>query len=80
MYESLVESMNTSIRREIGAIISKIHRVDLGKPNSEIGGPSFYVRDLTDKLSFIRTEVLSRYNLEEASRAWYDLYLPYASL
>ncbi|KAF8736157.1 hypothetical protein AX14_000796 [Amanita brunnescens Koide BX004] len=42
MYESLIESMNTSIRREIGAIISKIHRVDLGKPNSEIGGPSFY--------------------------------------
>lgn len=75
MYESLVEPMNTSIRREIGAIISKIHRVDLGKPSSEIGGPSFYIRDLTDKLSFIRTEVLSRYNLEEAGRAWYGLHL-----
>jgi len=62
--------MNTSIRREISAIISKIHRVDLGKPNSEIGGPSYYIRDLTEKLSFIRTEVLSRYGLDGAGREW----------
>ncbi|KAF8348129.1 Golgi transport complex subunit 5-domain-containing protein [Amanita rubescens] len=69
-YESLVEPMNTSIRREISAIISKIHRVDLGKPNSEIGGPSYYIRDLTEKLSFIRTEILNRYGLGEAGREW----------
>lgn len=64
--------MNTSIRREISAIISKIHRFDLGKPNSEIGGPSYYIRDLTEKLSFIRTEILSRYGLDQAGREWYN--------
>ncbi|KAF8629271.1 hypothetical protein AX17_005850 [Amanita inopinata Kibby_2008] len=72
-YKSLVEPMYTSIRREIGATVSKLHRVDLGKPvnpQSGIGGASFYMRDLAEKLSFIKTEILSRYSLNEAGLVW----------
>lgn len=63
-----------SIRREIGAIISKLHRIDLGKPidlNSGLGGANFYIQDLAEKLSFVKAEILSTYNLDGTSRTWY---------
>ncbi|KAF8626868.1 hypothetical protein AX15_004686 [Amanita polypyramis BW_CC] len=73
LYDSLIKPIKTSIRREIGAIVSKLHRIDLGKPvnpDSGLGGASLYIRDLTEKLSFIKSEILSRYNLNETGRAW----------
>ncbi|PFH52012.1 hypothetical protein AMATHDRAFT_2501 [Amanita thiersii Skay4041] len=61
--DNLLEPIQTSIRREISAIISKLHRINLGK-TADIGtsltSASFYIRDLAEKLTFIKTEVLSK--------------------
>ncbi|GLB37263.1 putative golgi transport complex subunit 5 [Lyophyllum shimeji] len=72
-YEHLVEPLMTAIRRELSAIIVKLHRMDFGKavdPMSGMGGSSFYMKDLVEKLSFIKTEVLTKFNIGEAGRTW----------
>ncbi|KAF8054168.1 Golgi transport complex subunit 5-domain-containing protein [Lyophyllum atratum] len=72
-YDNLVEPLMTAIRRELSAIIVKLHRIDFGKavdPMSDMGGSSFYMKDLVEKLSFIKTEVLNKFSLGEAGRAW----------
>lgn len=65
--------MNSSIRRDLGALIAKLHRVDFGKvvdPTSGMGGPSPYMKELVEKLSFVKTEVLNKFSIGEAGRAW----------
>jgi len=73
-YERIVDPLLTSFRRELGAIIAKLHRIDFSKsmdPMSNMGGgSSMYMKDLVDKLSFIKSEVLSKFNVGEAGRAW----------
>ncbi|RDB25440.1 Conserved oligomeric Golgi complex subunit 5 [Hypsizygus marmoreus] len=72
-YEGLVEPVMTAVRRELSAIIAKLHRIDFGKavdPMSGMGGSSFYMKDLVEKLSFIKAEVLSKFSIGEAGRAW----------
>ncbi|KAF9071043.1 Golgi transport complex subunit 5-domain-containing protein [Rhodocollybia butyracea] len=72
-YERIVDPMLTAIRRELGAIIARLHRIDFGKSvdrSAGMGGPSFYMKDLVDKLSFIKTEVLSKYSVEGDSHKW----------
>jgi len=63
-----------AIRREIGATIARLHRVDFGKTLDDIppgmGGASVYMKDLGEKLSFIRKEVLSRYVIGEVTQEW----------
>ena len=34
------------------------------------GGPSPYMKDLSEKLSFIKNEILSQINAPEISREW----------
>jgi conserved oligomeric Golgi complex subunit 5 len=34
------------------------------------GGSSIYMKDLVEKLTFIRSEILSKFNVGEAGRAW----------
>jgi hypothetical protein len=34
------------------------------------GGASMYMRDLVDKLAFVRTEILANFNIGEARRTW----------
>jgi hypothetical protein len=77
-YNRLMDPIMTAIRRELGAIIDKLHRVDLARvvdPAPGMGGPSFYLKDLVEKLTFIKTEVLSKYNLGDAGRSWSALAL-----
>jgi conserved oligomeric Golgi complex subunit 5 len=73
-YERIVDPLLTSIRRELGAIIARLHRIDFGKsvdPMSGMsGGSSMYMKDLVEKLSFIKSEILSKFNVGEAGRAW----------
>lgn len=73
-YERIVDPLLTSIRRELGAIIARLHRIDFAKsvdPMSGMGGgSSMYMKDLVDKLSFIKSEVLAKFNVGEAGRAW----------
>ncbi|KAL0956119.1 hypothetical protein HGRIS_002286 [Hohenbuehelia grisea] len=72
-FQRVVDPVMTSVRRELGAIIAKLHRVDLGKsvdPMSGLGGSSFYMKDLAEKLSFIKSEILSKFNVGETGREW----------
>jgi hypothetical protein len=73
-FDRLVEPLLTAIRRELGAIIARLHRIDFGKPfdpMSGMGGTSLYMKDLIEKLSFIKLEVLSQLNVADAGREWY---------
>ncbi|KIM45140.1 hypothetical protein M413DRAFT_441814 [Hebeloma cylindrosporum] len=61
-FERIVDQLTTAIRRELGAIIAKLHRIDFSNP--------LYIKELTEKLSFIKTEVVNRFNLGEYGRTW----------
>lgn len=68
-----MDPLLTAIRRELGAIIAKLHRIDFGKsvdPMSGMGGSSMYMKDLVEKLTFIKTEILAKFNIPEVSRSW----------
>ncbi|KAJ4468253.1 Golgi transport complex subunit 5-domain-containing protein [Lentinula aciculospora] len=72
-YEQIVDPLLTAIRRELGAIIARLHRIDFGKSTDRaagMGGPSFYMKDLVDKLSYIKLEVLNKYLVEEDNHKW----------
>ncbi|KAJ6593688.1 Golgi transport complex subunit 5-domain-containing protein [Mycena capillaripes] len=72
-YQRLVDPILVAIRRELGAIIAKLHRIDFSKPADPMAGmsgASFYMKDLVDKLSFIKVEILSKFNVGEAGREW----------
>ncbi|KAG8904488.1 hypothetical protein FRB99_001664 [Tulasnella sp. 403] len=72
-YEKVTEPLLMAIRRELTAIAARLHRVDFGKPMDAAaggGGPSTYMRDMADKLTFIRNEVLARFNVGDLGRSW----------
>lgn len=73
-YERIIDPILTSIRRELGAIIARLHRIDFGKsvdPMSGMGGgSSIYMKDLVEKLSFIKSEILSKLNVGDEGRTW----------
>ncbi|KAI0365669.1 hypothetical protein BV20DRAFT_1099473, partial [Pilatotrama ljubarskyi] len=73
-FERIVDPLLAAIRRELGAIIAKLHRMDFSDnvdPMAAMGGgPSPYMKDLTEKLAFIKNEVLGSYNAPEVSRQW----------
>ncbi|KAH9832285.1 Golgi transport complex subunit 5-domain-containing protein [Rhodofomes roseus] len=72
--ERIVDPLLGAVRRELGAIIARLHRMDFSDavdPMSAMGGgPSPYMKDLVEKMSFIRTEVLVQYNVPERIREW----------
>lgn len=73
-YERLVDPVLTAIRRELGAIIARLHRIDFGKSvdaMAGMGGSSFYMKDLVEKMSFFKTEILTKFNVGDDGRAWY---------
>jgi len=72
-FDLIIDHLTTAIRRELGAVIAKLHRIDFSKsidPNAGMGGSSLYVKEVTEKLSFIKTEVVNRFNLGEYGRTW----------
>ncbi|KAJ7188486.1 hypothetical protein C8R46DRAFT_1157508 [Mycena filopes] len=72
-YQRLVDPVLVAIRRELSAIIAKLHRIDFSKPADPMAGmsgASFYMKDLVDKLSFIRIEILSKFSVGDAGREW----------
>ncbi|KAF9047312.1 Golgi transport complex subunit 5-domain-containing protein [Panaeolus papilionaceus] len=71
--ESVMNPLSSAIRREIGAIILKLHRIDFSKPmdaNAGMGGTSLYIKELTDKMAFIKNEIVGRYSLGDYGRNW----------
>ncbi|KAF7321504.1 ACT domain-containing protein [Mycena kentingensis (nom. inval.)] len=72
-YQKLVDPVLLAIRRELGAIIARLHRINLAKaadPMAGMGGASLYMKDLVEKLGFIKAEILSRYSVGDVSQEW----------
>ncbi|KAI0062836.1 hypothetical protein BV25DRAFT_1824872 [Artomyces pyxidatus] len=72
VYERIVDPMLGVIKVELNAILARLHR-DSAKavdPMTGMGGSSPYIKDIVDKLTFIKTEVFSRFNIEGVTREW----------
>lgn len=73
-FERIIDPVTTAIRRETSAAIAKLHRYDFSKPINPNagGGSSLYMQELTDKLSFIKSEIMARYNVGDYGPIWYQ--------
>ncbi|KAI0768405.1 Golgi transport complex subunit 5-domain-containing protein [Irpex lacteus] len=73
-FDRIVDPLLAAIRREAGAIIAKLHKQDFSDsvdPMSAMGGgASPYMKELSEKLTFVKNEVLSQFNTPEVSRGW----------
>jgi hypothetical protein len=74
-YTRVTDALNTAFKRELGNIIARMHRVDFSKPVDPMsmtggGGGSPYIKDLADKLGFIRVELLNRMSLGDFMKEW----------
>lgn len=70
-YENLIDPMKTAIRRELSAVIAKLHRIDFAKSVDPMsGGSSPYMKELTEKLAFIKAEIISRYDIDDSGWSW----------
>ena len=73
-YDGIVEPLLAAIRRDLAAIIARLHRVDFGKsvdPTAEMGGgPSLYMKDFVDKLGYVKREVLAKFSVGGDCHAW----------
>ncbi|KZV95094.1 hypothetical protein EXIGLDRAFT_610971, partial [Exidia glandulosa HHB12029] len=75
IYMKAVEPLLQSIRREISAILARLHRVALGKGLDGAmggmgGGASPYMKELCDKLAFIRAEPLAKFQVGDLLNEW----------
>ncbi|OAX39111.1 hypothetical protein K503DRAFT_690302 [Rhizopogon vinicolor AM-OR11-026] len=72
IYDCIVDPLLTAIRRELASIISRLHRVDLQKPPDPMtgmAGSSLYMKDLTDKLNYVRTHIFVNFTTE-VTQSW----------
>ncbi|KIP10909.1 hypothetical protein PHLGIDRAFT_115048 [Phlebiopsis gigantea 11061_1 CR5-6] len=73
-FESVVDPVLAAVRREVGAIIAKLHRLDFSDSADPMaamgGGASPYMKDLAEKLTYVKTEVLVQFYVPEISREW----------
>lgn len=71
-YDLIADPLLTAIKKELAGIVSRLHRLDLKKamdPKSGISGTSLYMKDLVDKLHFVKTGLLSHF-APESVRPW----------
>ncbi|THH21356.1 hypothetical protein EW146_g175 [Bondarzewia mesenterica] len=63
-FERIIDPLLGVIKRELSAIIAKLHRIDFAKEvdpmSGGMGGSSPYVKELAEKLTFIKAEILGR--------------------
>jgi len=75
VYERIVDPLLAAVKRELGAIIARLHKMDFIAPADPIsralGGSSAYMKDLSDKLTFIKGEIFNRFNIGDITREWY---------
>ncbi|KAH9018023.1 Golgi transport complex subunit 5-domain-containing protein [Lactarius pseudohatsudake] len=72
-YGRIVDPLLTAIKSESSGIIAKLHREPArsADPLSDMGGSSAYVQELTEKLSFVKTEILAQLgSTEGVAREW----------
>ncbi|KAG1776989.1 Golgi transport complex subunit 5-domain-containing protein [Suillus placidus] len=71
-YDSIVDPLLMAIRRELASIVSRLHRVDLQKamdPMAGMAGPSLYMKDLADKLNYVKTQIFTNFT-SDATQSW----------
>ncbi|KAI0789088.1 hypothetical protein C8Q75DRAFT_807200, partial [Abortiporus biennis] len=73
-FDTLVDPLLSSIRRELGAIVAKLHRMDFSD-NADAspamgGGASPYMKDLAEKLNYIKSEIFILFNMPEIVQEW----------
>ncbi|CCO37314.1 Conserved oligomeric Golgi complex subunit 5 Short=COG complex subunit 5 [Rhizoctonia solani AG-1 IB] len=73
--EGISEPLLSAIRRDLGLILSRMHRVDFSKSFEAMapgmgGGASAYMKELTAKLGFLRNEVFSKFSVAEVVQDW----------
>lgn len=71
-YRHIVDPLLAAIKSDSGAIIAKLHRDPIRStdPLADMGGSSAYVKETTEKLAFVKTEILARLLIEEVTREW----------
>ncbi|KAF8750759.1 Golgi transport complex subunit 5 [Rhizoctonia solani] len=73
--EGISEPLLSAIRRDLGLILSRMHRVDFSKSFETMapgmgGGASAYMKELTAKLGFLRNEVFSKFSVADVVQDW----------
>ncbi|KAG2072073.1 hypothetical protein BDR04DRAFT_1127838 [Suillus decipiens] len=71
-YDGIVDPLLTAIRRELASIVSRLHRVDLQKaidPMAGMAGPSLYIKDLADRLNYVKTQIFTNFRVMRRSPA-----------
>lgn len=74
MYRALVSPVQQAIQREISAILAKLHRINFGQQGAMPNGSSLCLRELAEKLAFIKGEMVGVYDIGEAGRTWYVIF------
>ena len=72
-YDHITDPLLAAIKKELASIVSRLHRLDLEKavdPMSGISGTSLYMKDLVDKLNFVKTGLLSNF-APEIAQPWF---------
>ena len=71
-YEKVVDPVLSAVKRDCGAIIATLHRLDFGKsgPTTGGGGASVYMEELATKMNFVKQEILERYTGMDVVRQW----------
>lgn len=72
-YRHIVDPLLAAIKSDSGAIIAKLHRDPIRStdPLADMGGSSAYVKEITERLAFVKTEILARLAIEEVTREWF---------
>ena len=72
-YRRIVDPLLAAIKSESGVVIAKLHREPGRSADSlaDMGGSSAYVKEITEKLSFVKTEILARLAIEGVAREWF---------
>jgi hypothetical protein len=76
-YGRITDPLLSSLRRELGGIIARLHKLDFGSAmdggmgmGMAGGSSSMYMRELIDKLTFVKTEIFANFSIGEARWTW----------
>jgi conserved oligomeric Golgi complex subunit 5 len=72
-YRHIVDPLLAAIKSDSGAIIAKLHRDPIRSTDAlaDMGGSSAYIKEITEKLAFVKSEILARLSIEEVTREWF---------
>ncbi|QRV96696.1 conserved oligomeric Golgi complex subunit 5 [Ceratobasidium sp. AG-Ba] len=72
--ESISEPLLAAIRRDLGLVLSRIHRVDFSRSLEGgamvSGGASGYMKEVSAKLMFLRNEIFSKFSVTDVVQDW----------